>query len=183
MFDWNLVAGIPDTWYGEARYFRLLSGDGDLEIRARYKTGSGVSSKILSGVGVDLSNPHTSERFEALEIKSEIDQVVRVLVSEFPTTDGRLSGDVYFSGGNRREFREVAISAGVATLILPEVSNRLKSSVRFSCAGRMKNDNTVSVSDGLPFENGGMWEDKNTAELWVYSVAGGSVSILEDFRL
>lgn len=101
LFDWNLTAGQSARWYGAARYLRLLECTGTVEIEAEYEAPENdrQGSRMIRGIGVDLSHPISGARVKSINFISSVDQVIQVLVSELPTTDSRLSGAVSVSAG------------------------------------------------------------------------------------
>lgn len=180
-----LKAGVSQPWFGEGRYFRILSAKFPVTI----STDSGIESEIITGIGCNLSNPQNNKPFYQLNMVSKEDQEVTVLVSSFPTTDSRLSGDVDVngllsvvnSGGSRRVSREVSVTKNQAVKLLDKNSDRLKAVIGFDVAGRI-GDSSVSASSGFTVAKGGHWTDQNTDELWFFAFDAGSVSTIEDYK-
>lgn len=188
LFDWELKAGQVKPWWGTGRYMRILTGHGDLEIQAIYNGGASQSSKIIAGIGVNLSDPESGAPFRGIYFTSPTDQTIRVLVTHLESTDSRLAGDVDVNGvlsvvnagGLYRENSKLTLPAGVATKILAADVARLKAAVHFVPAVFLGADNTVDSSSGFPLSAGSDWVDENVNELWAYSVAGGDVFVIED---
>lgn len=85
LFSLTLVQGIPYRLPYSGRFFRILQGSENFVI----KTSSGVASKYLVGIGIELPP------FEWIEItSSDKDQKITGLVSMFPVDDSRLVGEV-----------------------------------------------------------------------------------------
>lgn len=190
LFNVELTAGVISPFDGVGgRYLRILSGADDIEFTVLYSRGS-MSSKILAGIGIDLSHPETGEPFKGIRFKSGATQVIRVLVSWFPSTDSRLAGDVDIngllsvvnSGGSLRDSSVVAVDAATATKLLDADIDRLKAALNFSGDCFIGKDGTVTNVNGYPVTGGTDWVDENTGELWVYSVGAISVRILQDLK-
>jgi hypothetical protein len=95
-FNWQLTAGQRKTWYGTGRFLRLLKAAGNVTIEVEYEspeTGR-ISSGIIQGIGVDLSHPDSHVRFKSIAFESDQSETIEVLVTEFPSADSRLSGEV-----------------------------------------------------------------------------------------
>lgn len=186
-FDWPLAAGESKAWFGTGRYLRILSAKHEVNI----ETDTGISSEIIAGIGADLARPETGEHFKRVTFKSEQEQTISVIVSAFPTTDSRLSGDVDINGlltvvnagGVRREVAKVACVAG-ANKILPADIDRLKASLYFGAGVDvyLGVDNTVDASSGFLVQGGSDLEDLNTSELWCYVSAPTIVSVIGDYK-
>lgn len=173
----TLQAGIAYRFPHTGRYFRMLSGVGNFKL----VTDSDVRSDYVTGIGVDLISPDRGN-FTWLELTSEFTQEIKIVISENATTDSRLTGDIDINGGHSRDYRNVVIPSGVATLILADNELRVTSAIIFNCLGRISGDNTASATVGFPVDTGGQLNDNNTSELWFYSAAGGTVDVLEDIK-
>lgn len=190
LIEWPLVAGISNTLYGQGRYLRILSA----EFPVTVKTDTNHDSLILGGIGFDLGRQEFDEEgrpfiqpFQRLDFISEQTQTIKILVSEFPTTDSRLTGDVDInglisvvqSGGSTRTSKNVEIPAGVAVEVLAVDLNRIEAEISFNGAGRVGFDNTLSAVTGFPVTAGSSWSDKNTGAFWFYSDEATTVDVIE----
>jgi hypothetical protein len=188
LFYVDLVAGLIATFDGVGgRYLRIMEGTGDIEFEVRYGRGS-IKSKIVTGIGVDLSHPDTGESFTGITFKSDTTKQIRVCISHFPTTDSRLVGDLNLNGTMdvvnlvpaTRSLGRPTYLAATATQILPADTNRIKTLVSFSTDVYLGLDNTVSAANGRIWPAGQILIDENTAALWVYSVGAGNADFLQD---
>jgi hypothetical protein len=188
LFYVNLVAGIASTFDGiTGRYLRIMDGPGEVEFEVRYERGS-IKSKIVTGIGIDLSHPDTQEPFKSIIFKSDADKQIRVLVSHFPSTDSRLVGDLNLNGtmnvinqvASVRALGQQAYGAAAATQILPTDLNRLKTAVTFNTDVYLGIDNTVTNLTGWFWPAGQIWIDENQAPLWVYGVGAGTAKFIQD---
>lgn len=190
LIEHSFLAGIPRTFFMTGRYLRLLSGTGDFKIEVRHLGGGSLSSMLIAGIGVDLSNPDTQQPYIEVDITSAVDQTIKILSSVFPSSDSRLTGDidvngllsVVNAGGASRELAVVNVLAATATKVLAADLNRLKSALYFSGDCYLGKDNAVTAATGYPISGGSDWIDESTAELWVYSVGAISVRILSDLK-
>jgi len=180
LFDIVLTAGVESQTTMTGRYFRILSGGGRIKLRSS----NGVTSEVINGIGVDVGG------FNWLRLTSPTDQTITVIISELPTTDSRLTGDidinglleVFQTGGSVRTSTQVTATAGTATEILGTDPKRLSAQIVFNVGGRVGVDSTVTETTGFPVTAGGIWDDSNQGSMWFYSVDGGTVDIIEGFR-
>lgn len=188
LFNVDLVAGISSTFDGvTGRYLRIMDGAGEVEFEVRYERGS-IKSKIVTGIGIDLSHPETSEPFKSIIFKSETTKQIRVLVSHLPSTDSRLVGDLNLNGtmnvinqvASVRSLGQAAYGAAVAAKVLSFDANRLKTAITFSTDVYLGIDGAVTNLTGWFWPAGQIWVDENQAELWVYSVGAGTAKFIQD---
>lgn len=94
--DWILKAGQYTPLQVSGRFLRLKNCTGTIQIDVDYESPETdrITSKMIVGLGVDLSHPISHARFKTIAFTSPVDQVVTVIVSEFPTVDSTLSGSV-----------------------------------------------------------------------------------------
>lgn len=90
--DIHLKAGEVFHWPVSGGYLRFLTAMGDLSVEALYSSGQRVSGAMIAGIGVNLAEKDTGQPFRELYITSGVDQTVRVLASDFETTDSRSVG-------------------------------------------------------------------------------------------
>lgn len=170
-----MSAGVSAPVAARGRYFRLLTGDYDLRVTFEYENGQQYSTPWKVGLGAQLPQP-----FQRILLESENAQTVEFIYSNSPVDDNRLVGDIRLQGGGNRSHSTVTVNPATATKILDADLDRIKASVYFALTGRIGADNTVSGASGFPVSSGGMWNDANTGELWVYSAGGGSVDLIID---
>jgi hypothetical protein len=183
----SLVSGVQKTLNIGGRYLRLMAGTGYIDFVVQYKNGSD-SSRIIAGIGVDLSLPETGEGFQSITFKSDIDQEIEFLVSYHPSTDSRLAGDVDVNGllsivsqgGLFVENSKLPLVAGVAKKVMAADVARMKASLYFDVAVSLGKDATVTVGTGYPLTAGSDWGHDNVGELWAISASAGNVYIIED---
>jgi hypothetical protein len=180
LFDVVLKAGVENQVTVQGRYFRILSGQGRIKMNAS----SGKQSDIITGIGVDVS------AFEWFRLRSAIDQTVTVLVSDLPTTDSRLTGDidvngllsVVNSGGSQWAQSVVSLSVAVAGIVLAENVNRLSGTIQPSDDLYIGASSAVSASNGVLITGGQVVNIENTAALWGYSVGANTVQLMESIK-
>ena len=187
LLNLSLVAGIEKTLNISGRYLRLMAGDGYINFTVRYINGSD-SSRIIAGIGIDLSLPETGEGFQSITFKSDVDQELEFLVSWHPSTDSRLAGDVDVhgllsivnQGGLFVDNSKLALVANTPKLVMAADVARLKASLYFDVAVSLGKDNTVTTATGYPLTAGSDWLHENVGELWAVSAVNGNVFIIED---
>jgi hypothetical protein len=180
LFDVKLAAGVESQTSVSGRYFRILSGAG----RLRIKASNGADSAIITGIGVDLG------RFEWFRLTSETDQTVTVLVSDLPTTDSRLTGDVDVngllsvvnSGGSAWAQSSVTLAAATAAEILSANPDRLSGTLQPEGDMYIGAGATVSDTNGVLITGGQVVNIENTAALWGYSVGANTVQLMESIK-
>lgn len=191
LFELDLVAGQQNIWFGYAKFFRILVAQGSVSVTARYARGSSITSTMLAGIGVDLRHYETGDGFISLAVTSQINQTVKILVSDLPTTDNRLTGevsvdgslDVLQIGGASRDLFKTTLTNNTASLLLPAQSGRLKAIVNFKFDAWLGLDNSVTDTTGFKIEGGSDWIDENAGELWVFTkTAGNVVTVLGDYK-
>ncbi len=186
----TFVAGEPRTFPMTGRYFRLLGGAGDFKVTARHLGGGAISTEIIAGIGIDLSNPDNGSPYKEIEITSEAPQTVRFLSSYFPSSDSRLTGDVDINGllsvvnngGSMRNSGVIAVPGAGAIQLRGTDLNRLKCAFHFPIDVFLGKDNTVSTVNGFPLLGNSKWVDENTAEIWAYFGAACNVPFFEDLK-
>lgn len=186
----TFAAGEVRTVSIVGRYFRILGGAGDFKVEARHQDGGAISTLLIAGIGVDLSNPDSGKPYKELTITSEVAQTVRFLSSMFPSSDSRLTGDVDINGllsvvnngGSMRNSGVIAVPGAGAVQLRGTDLNRLKCAFHFPIDVYLGKDNTVSAANGFPLLGGSKWVDENTAEIWAYFGAACSVPFIEDLK-
>ena len=180
LFDVVLKAGIDNQVTVQGRYFRILSGSG----RVRINASNGKQSDIITGIGVDIGG------FEWFRLRSATDQTVTVLVSDLPTTDSRLTGDVDINGllsvvnlgGSSFAADVVTMTGDAAIEVLPNNSSRLSGNLQPSVDMYIGPDNSVTAENGLLVGAGSTLTIENTGPLFAYSVEAGTVRKLESIK-
>lgn len=186
----NLEAGVVQNFAVSGRYFRLLSGAGDFKVVAQHYDGGSISTEIIAGIGIDLSNPDTGKPYKSLSITAEAAQEVRFLSSYYPSSDSRLTGDVDINGllsvvnngGSMRNSGAIAVTGAGAVQLRATDLNRLTCAFHFPIDVWLGKDNTVTAANGFPLLGGSKWVDENTAEIWAYFGAACSVPFFEDLK-
>jgi len=181
----TLKAGIRSPLGAFGKYFLVYTCTGTVKVEFDYNDGTKGKTDFRQRRGGPTGKP-----FKNIWITSPIDQEIDVGWSDLPIIDNDIGGsvtaegliEVVTSGGSSRVVRNVTVAAATATKLLSQDTTRRKASLAFVLDGRIGIDNTVSAALGFPVATGGFWEDDNTGELWVYSVAGGSVDIIEDIK-
>lgn len=184
LFDVKLTAGIESETTISGRYFRILSGNGRLRIRTGNKGGTGVDSNIITGIGVDLGP------FDWFRLTSDIDQTVTVLASDLPTTDSRLTGDVDINGllsvvnagGSSFTAGTVSLAGSAAAEIFAADTNRLVGTFQADVDVWIGPTSGVTDSNGILVAAGATVNIENTAQLYGYSTAAGTVKTLESLK-
>lgn len=173
------------------------SGDGRINFRM-VGGGDARDFNLYAGQGFVCN---AGERFYALEIKNieNFDQEIEIEISDREVFDNRArivaSGDllpvvvsnddvieVVVTHSVSRGLNKATIAAGVATKLLNLDLARVKAVLYFVGDCYLGIDNGVTAANGFPVSSGSDLVDENTAELWVYSVAGCTVNVLEDRR-
>lgn len=180
LFDVKLSAGIESQSSISGRYFRILSGGGRISI----KTSNGVDSRIITGIGVDLG------WFDWFRLMSDTDQTITVLVSDFPTTDSRLTGDVDVNGllsvvnagGSQFTAGTVALPGAAAAQVFAANADRLVGTFQADVDVWIGPANTVTDASGIKVAAGATVNIENTATLYGYSTTAGTVRILESLK-
>lgn len=183
-------AGVPRTFPMTGRYFRLLGGAGDFKVTARHYEGGAISTEIIAGIGIDLSNPDTGKPYKEIEITAASAQSVRFLSSYFPSSDSRLTGDVDINGllsvvnngGSMRNSGVITVPGAGAIQLRATDLNRLKCAFHFPIDVWLGKDNTVTNLNGFPLLGGSKLVDENTAEIFAYFGAACSVPFIEDLK-
>ncbi len=186
LFDWPLKAGVVNEWYGEGRYLRILSAPDPVSVT----TDTGIDSKIIAGIGADLAEAGTGKHFNRVAFKSDTDQTITVIVSAFPTTDSRLSGDVDINGlltvvnagGVSYDGKITALTSETVVSVADTNTDRICGTLVIDTSGRLWLDNTVSATKGIPYTANKKLEIKNTAALYFYPSADGEAHFLEDLK-
>lgn len=189
LFEWDLVAGQEKRWHGYGKFFRILVAQGSVEVAANYARGGSVSSQMLAGIGVDLRH-ESGDGFISLSFKSETTQTIKVLVSDLPTTDNRLTGEISVDGslnvlavgGTTRALSSVTLPTSTAYELLPVDTGRLKALINFEFEVWLGVDNTVTNANGFRLAAGSDWIDENAGALWVYTTTAGNVVVIMEDR-
>ena len=182
LFDVKLTAGVESQTTIQGRYFRILSGEGRLRIRTGNKNGTGVDSSIITGIGVDLGP------FDWFRLTSDIDQTVTVLASDLPTTDSRLTGDVDINGllsvvnAGGSSFTADTVAINGAAQIFAADTNRLVGTFQADVDVWIGPTSGVTDSNGILVAAGATVNIENTAQLFGYSLAAGTVRVLESLK-
>jgi hypothetical protein len=177
LFDITLSAGIESQTSVAGRYFRILSGEG----RLRIKASNGADSSIITGIGVDLGP------FDWFRLTSSTDQTITVLVSDLPTTDSRLTGDVDINGllsvvnagGSSFSQSAITLSGSAAVEVFAEDSARLVGTFQADVDVWIGPTSGVDDSTGIKIAKGATVNIENSGKLFGYSTAAGSVRTLE----
>lgn len=177
----NLTAGV---WYHlpvSGHYVRILSGDGDITVRAS----TGVEQTFAAGLQVRMSEESSGEPFRELLLKSATTQEIELLVSAYPIDDDRIVGDVVTRATrpDARSYNKVNVPAGTATQLLSADAARAGAVIKASKTIWIGPDNTVDGTDATGWEvpAGDIVSDENTGELWAYSsTTAASVYVLSE---
>jgi hypothetical protein len=180
LFDVTLKAGVDNQVTVQGRYFRILSGAG----RVRINASNGKQSDIITGIGVDVG------LFEWFRMRSPVDQTVTVLVSDLPTTDSRLTGDVDINGllsvvnagGSSWAASTVVLAAATAAVVLAQNSGRLTGSFQPVDDLYIGPSAAVDDTNGILITGGQLVNIDNTAVLYGYCVAGTTVQVMESLK-
>lgn len=174
----NLTANIPYRLPLRGRYFRILNGTGDFDV----KTSSGMQSMLLAGLGVDLLDPNTGEHFSFVDLTADSTQEVTVSVSDFPITDSRLTGDIDINGllsvatvgGNSITETSGTLAHATAGTLLAADTDRIETTVYI--------DQDIFVSGTSPASTAsfplpaGYHTFKNTAAVYMYNNSGATLN-------
>ena len=198
LFSWDLQAGVDNYWPGAGKYMRILSGQGDLRVKVHYANGENIESDMLVGIGIDLRSVDSGEPFVGITFRSSQTETIKVLVSNFPTTDSRLAGDIEISGSvDTRVVNvpDVNVVNSVGTqrtstyglffdtnpkLVLLENANRKKAVIQFDVAVYIGvSSGGAQVHSGIYLPAGSTWIDDNTQPLWAKPVETGSFRVME----
>jgi len=171
LFDIQLQAGVEAPTTMEGRYFRILNGEGRIWLSAS----NGKSSQIIPGVGVDLGP------FEWFRLRSDEAQTVTVLVSDLPTTDSRLSGNIFT--------RELATGTlqGQAPFAMDGTAQTIPGNIersRIILVASLSNTGTVwlgtdTAGHGIPLTPGAVYEANLAGPLAVIGTNGDSLHVGE----
>lgn len=102
IFKWDFLT-TGSTWYGLGRHLRLLSGVGYFDVEIQYAQDR-IRTRLIPGIGANLSHPVTGEQFQALHFSADTPQNADVLVAEFPVDDNRIQGQVTIDTVLQQEF-------------------------------------------------------------------------------
>ncbi|WP_250655055.1 hypothetical protein [Alkalimarinus coralli] len=172
LFDIDLKAGIGNHNAIRGRYFRIITGTGRMTLR----TSTGHSSDIMAGIGVDVAA--NGAPFEWFELVSPVDQTVTILVSDLPSTDSRLSGDIDINGllsvaavgGNSITESSGTIANNASVEILTADINRIETVVYIDQPAFVSGANPASAASfPLP---AGYHTFKNTAAVYMFNNSG-----------
>lgn len=172
LFDIDLKANIGNHNAIRGRYFRIITGTGRMTLR----TSTGHSSDIMAGIGVDVASKGVP--FEWFELVSPVDQTVTVLVSDLPSTDSRLSGDIDINGllsvatvgGNSINEGFGTIANGVSAELLTNDTDRIEAVVYIDQPAFISGVNPASAA-GFPLPSG-YHTFKNTAAVYMFNNSG-----------
>ncbi len=188
--DYNEITLTAGQWYDlpvTGHYMRLLNGEGVF----RVSTDTGIRTDWIAGIGGRFTDANDGDPFQRLSLKSPTAQTVKVITSHFPIADSRLTGDVDVNGllsvvnagGASRTLSATTLTAGAATQVLAQNTDRLKALIHVEGPDQiyLGIDNTVTDSGatrGIPLTSGSDWLDENTNELWAYLPAAASCSVI-----
>jgi hypothetical protein len=180
LFDWNLIAGQSTKWYGAGRFLRLVECVGTITIEAEYEAPETdrISSKLIRGIGVDLSHPDSKARMKSIAFISPVDQTITVMVSEFATSDSRLSGDVTVGAG-------VSLLNGVHTALANAGTDNIAANpnrraiivgVLSSATGSLfvGQSGATDATHGIEIQPGMTYRLETTAALSIYNASGAA---------
>lgn len=167
---------------------RILQGQGDIRVTVHYANGENIESDMLAGIGIDLRNVDTGEPFVGITFRSSQTETIKVLVSNFPTTDSRLVGDINVQGeldtvsrgGTSRSHGGSTFTAGVANVLLPPVPSRIRALIQFEGDVYLGSSNSVTATTGIYVPAGSEWIDTNRSWLWAYAPTASKYRIIED---
>lgn len=187
MFVQSLTVDQTYTIPLAGRYFRILTGTGKFKV----STDNGINSTVLAGLGCDFHNPNDGRDFTEIQITPlDNDQTVEIVISSFPVTDSRLTGDVDINGvlsvvnagGSDYAKNSVTVNATSAAKILDQNTTRASATIQLDSELHIWKDNSVGATDmTLP---AGHHVIENTAELWAYNANGAAatVKVLEELK-
>lgn len=178
----RLTAGVGTPIGITGTYFRVLSGTQDFRVSFQF-TGGRSQYDTLFKVGIGVQLP---EKFTAVTMESEVDQVVEIAYSIGRIDDSRLVGTINTSVTPASSYGEelTAVSATTATKVVSANGNRITGTLVADVDGYLWHDNTVSSAPGstkgIPYVGGSLLQISNTAELWFHSQLAGNVTLLEE---
>lgn len=167
LFTLSLTQNVPYTIPAVGRWFRVLIGSGDFQIR----TSAGHESKYVAGLGIELP------AFETLTITSlDKDQQIRCAISPFNIDDSRLIGEI----ATTFSVDSSTIAATSSGQLFPINISRKSITVAV--------DQGVYLCDYTPADTNGFYMGagsavfENSGELYAYNPNGTvcNVSILEE---
>ena len=181
-YHYELKAGIPVKIDKVGNFVRCVKGDEKFIVTAD-NDGQAAELEFMQWWKRDTG-------FQSLTVLSAVDQSVDLKIGYGYFGDDRIGGavdvngllSVVNAGGSSRAAGNVAVTAGVAIEVLPASLDRIAATVFFNVAGRLGFDNTVSASTGIPISAGSAWNDNNTAALWFYPLASGTVDYIEGLK-
>lgn len=168
------------------RYLRLLSGVGNITANVLYANGDSYRETLLVGIGYDLRS-NSGDGCVAIVFNTDTAQSLQFLVSNFPTTDNRLVGNVQLTGnlqaqpdnGSSAVVGSVPVSANTAVQLLAADQTRVRGLVNIVASGYIGTDNTVSAATGYPVNPQDLIHDSKAA-LWFFSSTAQTIKTWSD---
>lgn len=177
-FSWSLTAGIQAKWSGAGRYLRLLEAVGSIAVEVEYEAPENdrISGVLIKGVGVDLSHPVSKSRIKSIGFTSDTTQVLTVLVSEFPSTDSRLSGSVSVApAGALNSGGHTVLAVAATANIAANLSRRaLTVGVLSSSSGSLLAGQGADATHGVEIQPGMSWRFETTAAIDIYNATAAA---------
>lgn len=180
LFNWNLTAGTQAKWFGAGRYLRLVEAVGSVSIEVEYEAPETdrISSTLIKGIGVDLSHPVSKERIKSIGFTAATTQILTVLVSEFPTTDSRLSGSVSVAPAGAMVAGVYTALANTATANIAANASRraLTIGVKSSATGSLNAGPAggADATHGVEIQPGMTYRFETTAAIDIYNGSGAT---------
>jgi hypothetical protein len=179
LFNWNLQANVGASWYGVGRYLRLLEAIGTVTIDVEYASGERQTGQLLAGIGVDLSHPASGEPYKSIQFTSPTAQTLRVLTSEWPTTDSRIAGAVSIKqAGEFQGKPELAIDGAAQTIEANADRQKLYLSAPDTNTGKIW-IGASAAGNGIPLEPGDVWFEDFNGQLSLIGAAGDKLHVAE----
>lgn len=182
LFDVDLVAGSETQIYTSGRFFRMLSGKG----RVKLQTSNGTNGEVITGIGLDLRSGE-GVGFDWLRFVSPIDQTVTVLVSDLPTTDSRLSGEIDVNGllqvlnkgGTAWASSTTTLTTGAAVELIAASADRVSGSVQADVDMWIGATAAVTTATGIKVPAGNTLNIENSAAVFVVVNDPGMARVME----
>lgn len=172
----GLVAGVPYKLPVAGRFFRILRGTGRFKIQTEVLQGKSIHSNYIAGIGSDLGY------FEAIWITADESQNCDVLISDFETSDSRLTGDIDINGlltvatvgGNSIYENSGTIANNSSAEILAVDTDRIEAVVYIDQPAFVSGVSPASASSfPLP---AGYHTFKNTAAVYMFNNSGATLN-------
>ncbi len=138
---------------------------------------------MLPGQGISGKRRFTSFTVRNLHT---VKQDVELYLGEREFVDNRMMADVnglisvINAGASRYDEKITELTAAGMFEVVSLKADRLSATFSADSDGMLWHDNTVSAEKGIPYSAGKIYEIKNTAPLFFYSIAAGWSHVLED---